>query len=354
MATTPPTTACLARPGSLDELVSRWDKHISIALGAVATLDRFGDAIEGYGQLLERSQTLYRGESSFHRQYCRPRLAREPHFDSFEPLSNMLARRPTSIQRDSPPETTPSVILREEVDILDRFRQWFMDSNPRLRAPARHATEWLDLAQHFGAPTRLLDTTTSPLIALFFACWSSTVVCDPSTDGVVYVARLDRRVMVQTKRRPDVRQSERGVVGQKGIADNYLDFFEPWVLAETRPDMAYRYRPLAVNAEINRRLAVQSGEFLWRAEGDPVAEWCPIVIPGRAKADLLRRLAKLRIDPRLLFPDKHGVGWHRQFEAWLQGDFVDEAPPRHPAWAWPGADDVNYQQLFATHRPDEG
>lgn len=69
-------------------------------------------------------------------------------------------------------------LLQFEREIFDDFKRkyaLFTDVRPQ------NDKEFLFLAQHYGLPTRLLDWTYNPLIALFFSCNS-----DLEKDGVVY------------------------------------------------------------------------------------------------------------------------------------------------------------------------
>jgi hypothetical protein len=61
-------------------------------------------------------------------------------------------------------------ILLLEKDLLSRFRQRSIPFHSR---PLADEWEWLFLVQHFGVPTRLLDWSESPLMALFFAVTSA-------------------------------------------------------------------------------------------------------------------------------------------------------------------------------------
>ncbi len=70
------------------------------------------------------------------------------------------------------------VLIQYEIAIFEEFKRkysMFTDARPK------NDKEFLFLAQHYGLPTRLLDWTYNPLIALYFACCSNF-----DKDGIVF------------------------------------------------------------------------------------------------------------------------------------------------------------------------
>ena len=85
-----------------------------------------------------------------------------------------------SVVWDFRPGTFPLRKLEDEMlaEFKRRAIPWLTTFVPR------SDWEWLMLARHHGVPTRLLDWTTNPLVALYFACLS-----DHDVDGTVYVLK---------------------------------------------------------------------------------------------------------------------------------------------------------------------
>jgi hypothetical protein len=149
--------------------------------------------------------------------------------------------------------------------------------------------EWLMLAQHHGVPTRLLDWTTNPLVALFFACRG-----DWDSDGGVYVL-------------PNLPELETDVVR------------DPF-----RVGVDYCIRP----PHISPRVAAQSAYFtVSKDPTKPLAEHPARRIAVRAvtKRGLLRQIARYGINEASLFPDLDGLARDLRQEAESQN--LDYAVP---------------------------
>lgn len=108
----------------------------------------------------------------------------------FRGMSDKSWKLLPGIFREYPEEQKSSVVeggsysgkiySAHEYEILAHFRK---ESNGLLpHVSPKDDFTWLQYAQHYGVPTRLLDFTANPLVALYFCCQSES-----KSDGVIWI-----------------------------------------------------------------------------------------------------------------------------------------------------------------------
>jgi hypothetical protein len=159
-----------------------------------------------------------------------------------------------------------------------------LEGAPFFPKPPRNRWELMAVAQHHGVPTRLLDWTLNPLVALYFA-----VQANYACDGAVYTFPLFRFIDPATR------------------TDNPLEIDE--VLGLTV-------------AHLTPRLGAQSGVFT--IQPDPtvpldVKQLVRIRIKRDARHELRRILFGYNFNERTLFPGLDGLARYikqLKFERW--------------------------------------
>ena len=106
----------------------------------------------------------------------------------------------------------------KEKDMFLRFKRNYYSYTPER---PESDMDLLFLAQHYGLPTRLLDFTYNPMIALYFACEG-----EPEMDGRVYVYSVDDMLILDAESNPNMPKSLDEVFAQERarfVIPNYTD-----------------------------------------------------------------------------------------------------------------------------------
>ena len=193
------------------------------------------------------------------------------------------------------------------VQIEKELLSWFKDrSVPYQPREPRGAWEYLFFMQHFRVPTRLLDWTENPFIALYFALTSERPA-DRKPSAAVWVLEPER--WNQWAFEENIRQESYAPRIPSADDDRLLryDPLRPAHLAERSVAMFGTHTSLLMAAQ--RGTFVVFGkdrtpmEEIYSDDNFPPGVLVKLVIPAKSRASLLNSLLTVGITDSVVFPD---------------------------------------------------
>ncbi|MCR4621184.1 MAG: FRG domain-containing protein [Clostridiales bacterium] len=201
-----------------------------------------------------------------------------------------------------------------EKEILYSFMH---EAISQIQLSSEDLSRWAEYAQHYGVPTRFLDWSKNPLVALYFACRD-----EKEKDGKVWLLHARNYDISFPERRDEIKDLSRREIVDRLIAGEkccdypllytpfYVDsrmseqssYFMAWgtkvkKLEEMFSDDKFRMR-LPENDDGTRLYGVHQQEALLFS----------FLIGANEKQPLLRELDMVGINEKTLFPGLDGIG----------------------------------------------
>lgn len=211
---------------------------------------------------------------------------------------------------------------------LNILRQFVQEASVYTNEPIiNNYGKWAELAQHYGAPTRFLDWTSNPLVALYFACDSNS-----TTDAVVWLCHRDNFYNVEASKNNELFPNSKTNMelindliikdGQKGkdmsALPKYPMLYLPYYRDARMTAQGSYFMVWGTNHNSLEKMLTEKNYMTYdnspengiKIQGQDAKEECMFKahIKYLNKQNIMRELDMMGINAKTLFPGLDGVG----------------------------------------------
>ncbi len=243
--------------------------------------------IESLKDLFEITKFSNPGRTSFFRGEARD------YYTLIPKIGRLVSKRLThSNEKDIYIDLRFQSMIVGESEVFDQFKRL---SYPHLQHIPTTDWEWLALAQHYGLPTRLLDWTDNPLVALYFAVGDKFNSEDLQKEQIINPEYLGNAVFYHIETR-------HGLLSAKDVIDSDPFDIEEGLFATTV--VSPRIQAQKGYFSIQKDIHTPFPDLFLKYRKRHVNKY---IIPFECREKIRNELYSFGIDHYHIFPDLDGL-----------------------------------------------